>query len=440
MDERAGRLLLRAYHAAGYAALPLVPAFLGWRTRRGKEDPLRRGERFGRPSLARPRGRLVWIHAASVGETNAVMPLVARIVDEGVGVLFTTVTLTGAKTAMGKLPKGAFHQYAPLDIGACIDRFLDNWRPDLALFVESELWPATMGRLVRAKIPQVLVNARLSERSFARWEKLGETARLLFGPVTLCLAQSEADGARYHRLGVEKVTVTGNLKFDVPPPFADPRTVAAFEPLLAGRDVWVAASTHEGEEEVIAAAHRVLRHRRRGLLTIIVPRHPGRGPEVAAALAARGFAVALRSRDEPIRPETDIYLADTLGELGLFYRLAPIAFLGGSLVPHGGQNPIEPVRLDTAILHGPHVHNFAEVYAALDRTGRAETVRNSEGLATVLDALFSDPTAMRRRATKAAEALAAFSGALDATMRALLPYLRPIAIASGLDAHRGGGG
>ena len=433
MSELGGRLVLGAYQAAGYAALPIVPAILSWRTSRGKEDPVRRSERYGHASLPRPPGRLVWVHAASVGETNAVLPLVSRIVDEGIGVLFTTVTVTGAATALKGLPKGAIHQFAPLDIKPFVGRFLANWRPDLALFVESEIWPVTMRRLAEAEVPQVLVNARLSERSFERWQKFGDATRMLFGQISLCLAQSEVDGARYGHLGVKKVTVTGNLKFDVPPPFADPEMVKGFEAALAGRTVWVAASTHEGEEEVIAAAHRVLRHRRRELLTIIVPRHPNRGPEIAEALSRRGFSVALRTRNDAIHEETDVYVADTLGELGLFYRLTPIAFLGGSLVPHGGQNPIEPVRLDTAVLHGPHVHNFADIYAALDRAGRAEVVRSSEGLAKALDELFADPTAMRRRATKAAEALSSFSGALDATMRALSPYLQPIAVASRLD-------
>ncbi|WEK52310.1 MAG: 3-deoxy-D-manno-octulosonic acid transferase [Candidatus Kaistia colombiensis] len=431
MSERSGAALL-AYRLAGYAALPLVPLLLAYRTNKGKEDRARRHERYGRATLHRPAGALVWIHAASVGETNAVLPLVRRIVEEGVNVLFTTVTVTSAAVAAHRLPRGAFHQYAPVDIAPFVNRFLDHWRPDLAISVESEIWPTKMDRLVARAIPHIFVNARMSERSFKRWAKIETGKRGLFGKVTMALAQSEGDGERLSALGVRSVRVTGNLKFDVPPPHATPEMVEAMHRAVEGRAVFVAASTHEGEEEVIAAAHRVLRHRRPELLTIIVPRHPVRGPAIRDQLVAKGFDVALRSAGEPISAGTDIYLADTLGELGIFYRIAPIAFIGGTLVPVGGHNPIEAAQLNVAILHGPHVHNAAEIYSALDRTGRAEVIRSSEQLAKVLDDLFADPNAMRRRATKAAEALAPFTGALDATMRALVPYLEPLAIAARL--------
>jgi 3-deoxy-D-manno-octulosonic-acid transferase len=432
MSERPGPALT-AYRLAGHLARPLVPLLIAYRTAKGKEDPARRGERYGQAGLPRPAGPLVWIHAASVGETNAVLPLVARIVEEGLNVLFTTVTVTSAAEAARRLPKGALHQYAPLDIVPYIDRFLDHWKPDLALSVESEIWPVTMSRLATRGIPHVFVNARMSERSFRRWQQIASGRGNLFGKVTMALAQSDGDGERLASLGMRNVRVTGNLKFDVPPPHAAPETVDRFQRLVEGRSVFVAASTHEGEEEVIAAAHKVLRHRRPDLLTIIVPRHPVRGTAIREQLAAKGLVVAQRSLDEPISSETDIYLADTLGELGIFYRVAPIAFIGGTLVPVGGHNPIEPAQLNAAILHGPHVHNAAEIYAALDRSGRAEVVRSSEQLAKVLDDLFADPGAMRRRATKAAEAIATFTGALDATMRALVPYLEPLAIAARLE-------
>ncbi|MCX5579533.1 3-deoxy-D-manno-octulosonic acid transferase [Kaistia terrae] len=431
MSERSGAALT-AYRLLGYAAMPLVPLLLAYRTTKGKEDPARRQERYGRATLRRPAGPLVWIHAASVGETNAVLPLVRRIVEEGLNVLFTTVTVTSADVAKQRLPRGAFHQYSPLDIAPFVSRFLDHWKPDLAISVESEIWPTKMDQLVTREIPHIFVNARMSERSFKRWAKIEAGRGGLFGKVTMALAQSDGDGERLAALGVRGVHVTGNLKFDVPPPHATPAMVEDVRRAVEGRSVFLAASTHEGEEEVIAAAHKVLRHRRPELLTIIVPRHPVRGLAIRDMLAAKGLVVALRSAGDPITAETDIYLADTLGELGIFYRIAPIAFIGGTLVPVGGHNPIEAAQLNVAILHGPHVHNAAEIYAALDRTGRAEVIRSSEQLAKVLGDLFDDPNAMRRRATKAAEALAPFTGALDATMRALVPYLEPLAIAAGL--------
>jgi 3-deoxy-D-manno-octulosonic-acid transferase len=422
-DPVSARLAAGAYRLLGFAVMPLVPLALTVRARRGKEDPERVGERFGRASRPRPAGRLAWVHAASVGETNAVMPLIERIVGAGISVVFTSVTVTAANIAASRLPAGAVHQFSPIDVAPWIGRFLGHWRPDFALFVESELWPVTIMKLAGAGIPQILVNARLSERSFRGWDRLGGVARTLFARIGLCLAQTEKDGERYRTLGVPHVNVTGNLKFDVPPPAADPAAVAAFQSLLGNRPVWVAASTHEGEEEVVAAAHQGLRQRHPGLVTIIVPRHPNRGPAIRSLIAARGLAVAQRSAGEPIGPLLDIYLADTLGELGLFYRVAPVAFLGGSLVPHGGQNPIEPVRLDAAILHGPHVHNFESIYAALDGAGGAETIGDAETLANAVAALLDDAGAMRLRLGRASAALAPLSGALERTASALSPYL-----------------
>jgi 3-deoxy-D-manno-octulosonic-acid transferase len=401
-----------------------VPLALARRARRGKEDPARSGERYGLASAPRPSGRVVWVHAASVGETNAVMPLVDRLVATGCSVVFTSVTITSAAIAARRLPAGAVHQFSPLDIGSWIGRFLDHWRPDLALFVESELWPATILALAARGIPQLLMNARLSERSQKGWGRFGTVSRALFSRITACLAQSAKDGERYRALGVPQTIVTGNLKFDVPPPPADPAALATFRTAVGGRPLWVAASTHEGEEEIVAAAHRILKTRFPDVLTVIAPRHPPRGPAIRTLLAGQGFTVAERSLGEPLTAATDIYLADTLGELGLFYRAAPVALLGGSLIAHGGQNPIEPARLDTALLHGPFVHNFEDIYAALDRNGGAVRVSDAASLAAAVGELLSDKSALARRRRSAATTLEPFSGALEATMRALTPWLQ----------------
>ena len=414
--------LLTAYGLAGRALIPFVPLLLARRARRGKEEVARQGERYGRAGQPRPNGPLVWVHAASVGETNAVLPLVRRIVASGTAVVLTTITVTSAEIAARQLPPGALHQYAPLDIAPYVDRFLDTWRPDAALFVESELWPVMTLRLAARGIAQIRVNARMSERSFARWRKFSGV-RPLFEGTTLALAQSEGDALRLRALGLRQARSVGNLKFDVPPPGADPEALAAVSGMTAGREIFVAASTHDGEEAIVAVAHRHLRTRRPGLLTVIVPRHPVRGTALRDALATSGLAVAQRSRSEPVTSETDIYLADTLGELGVFYRAAPVAFLGGTLVPIGGHNPIEAAQLDTAIVHGPYVHNAAEIYDALDRGTASAPVADASELADVLEALFADPQAMRDRAQRAAEALVPYTGALDATMAALAPYL-----------------
>jgi 3-deoxy-D-manno-octulosonic-acid transferase len=421
-EPAAARAAAGAYRLIGVALLPLLPLALRMRAARGKEDRARVGERFGHASRPRPAGRLAWVHAASVGETNAVMPLVERIV-AAVSVVFTSVTVTAANIAATRLPAGAVHQFSPIDVAPGIARFLAYWRPDFALFVESELWPVTILQLAAAGIPQVLVNARLSERSFRGWRRFGGVARSLFSRIGLCLAQTEKDGERYRALGVRSVRVTGNLKFDVPPPAAEPVALAAFQAALGNRPVWIAASTHDGEEAIVAEAHRRLRNGHPGLVTIIAPRHPSRGAAIRGHLAASGLTVAQRSAGEAIGPLLDIYLADTLNELGLFYRAAPVAFLGGSLVAHGGQNPIEAVRLDAAIVHGPHVHNFESVYAALDGAGGAVTVADAESLAAAVAALIDDRSLLRRRLEDASGALAPFSGALDRTALALHPYL-----------------
>jgi 3-deoxy-D-manno-octulosonic-acid transferase len=419
----AAATIAAGYRLLGMCLRPAVPFILSGRVARGKEDPQRLGERYGRPSLPRPPGRLVWVHAASVGETNAILPLINRLTGIGLAVVFTTTTLTSAAIAAQKLPRGAVHQFAPLDLAPFVAGFLAFWRPNLAVFVESEMWPTMVRKLAEADVPLIVANARLSKKSYRGWQRFAGFAGTVFPKIALCLAQSDGDAARFAGLGAVNVRSVGNLKFDVPPLTADSGAVTRLTAAIDGRPSWVAASTHEGEEAIVAEAHRLIRQRHPQVLTVIVPRHPERGDAVRAMLAARGLTVAQRSRGNPLLHEIDVYLADTLGELGLFYRLAPIAFLGGSLIPHGGQNPIEPTHLAAAVLHGPHVHNFADIYAALDAAVPAAPIADAASLADAVAALIDDPAGVVNRAAAAREALARFSGALDATMTAILPYL-----------------
>jgi len=418
-----GNLVFGAYRALGFALRPAVPAMLALRARRGKEIPERLGERYGQASVARPAGRVAWVHAASVGETNAVMPLVARLCERGFHVVFTSTTVTSAGVAARRLPRNAIHQFGPLDVVTYVDRFLAHWQPEFAIFVESEIWPTVISRLERRRTPLIIVNGRLSERSFRAWQRLRFFARAIFSRIGLTLAQSQEDGARFGALGAPRVNVTGNLKFDVPPLAAEADEVERLLNDIGQRAVWIAASTHPGEEEIVAEAHRLMRAAHPGLLTIVVPRHPERGDAVRAIFAERRLSVAQRSRGEPLVREADVYLADTLGELGLFYRVAPIAFLGGSLVPTGGQNPIEPVRLDAAVLHGPHIHNFEEIYRHLDSAAPAMAIADAGGLAAAVGALIANPSMAAARARAATAALAPLAGALEATLAALDRYL-----------------
>jgi 3-deoxy-D-manno-octulosonic-acid transferase len=417
------RFVFAAYRLAGLAIRPLVPLVLAIRTARGKEVRSRTGERYGLTKLKRPEGRVIWVHAASVGETNAVMPLIGRLSAAGFRVLFTSTTVTSATVAAQKLPPTALHQFGPLDIGPYVDRFLNHWRPEFVVFVESELWPTIITRLEENVVPLVIVNARLSERSYRGWHRVRSVAHYLFQRIGMVLAQSEEDGARFRSLGAEKVLVTGNLKFDTPPLATDPDEFDRLQTAIAQRPLWIAASTHDGEEAMVADAHRLIRERLPGVLTVLVPRHPERGNAIRDVLAARRLSVAQRSRGEPLLREIDVYLADTLGELGLFYRAAPVAFLGGSLVPHGGQNPIEPAKLVTAVLHGPHVFNFTDIYSVLDKAAPAPSVRDAPSLAAAVTSLLTAPRAAADLAAAAAKALTPLSGALDATMLALRPYI-----------------
>lgn len=418
-----GDLLLAGYRGLGSVARPLVPLVLRRRLAQGKELPARVNERYGIASLSRPSGPLVWVHAASVGETNAVMPLIRRLVADGVQVLFTSTTVTSASIAETALPHGALHQFGPLDAPAYVDAFLAHWRPDLAIFVESELWPTILVKLERASIPFVTVNGRMSDRSYRGWKRFGCLSHALFPRISLCLAQSAEDGARYRGLGAQNVVVTGNIKFDTPPLAVDDAAFAALMNSIGGRPVWVAASTHEGEEDVVADAHVLLSAARPDVLTILVPRHPVRGDAIRAMLQGKGLRVAQRSRQETPDASTNVYLADTLGELGLFYRAAPVTFLGGSLAPIGGHNPIEPVRLGAAVIHGPHVGNFAELFALLDSVTPSARIADAASLAAAVRPLMEEPDAGRAQAAVVEKAFAPLSGALDATISALHAYL-----------------
>ncbi len=416
-------LSLRIYQLASAAGSPVARRLLANRLFRGKEHPERLPERRGVASLRRPKGPLIWVHAASVGEMLAAVALIARLRSQGFAVLVTSGTVTSAALAEQRLPDGAMHQFIPLDAPRFVGRFLNHWRPGLALFVESDLWPNLILETARRKIPMIVINGRLSARSFTRWRLIPGTIAALLMRFDLCLAQSAADAQRYAELGAPRVSATGNLKLDVPPPPVDDAALQKLKAIVGARPVIVAASTHGGEEATVIAAHRHLRAKFPSLLTIIVPRHPDRGEKIAETARLAGLAVALRSRRAPPMPNIDIYIADTLGELGLFYRLSAIVFMGGSLASHGGQNPIEAVRLGAAVLHGPHVWNFAEIYATLDKARGAALVADEAALTDRLAAWLADPTARQAAADAAAATVGRLGGALQKTLGALEPYL-----------------
>lgn len=417
------------WHWAATAAAPALPFYLRRRARRGKEDPARLPERFG-AGAARPPGPLLWLHAASVGETLSILPLLDALgaAEPRLSFLVTTGTLTSATLLGRRLPPGlaprVAHRFIPLDVPRWVGRFLDGWRPDAAVFVESELWPNLITATARRGIPLALVNGRLSEVSGRWWGRAPGLARKVLAPFHLMLAQTEADAARFRAIG-GPAQCWGNLKYAAPPLPVDAAEHDRLRGLLAGRPVWLAASTHPGEDAIVLAAHPRIAAAHPGLLTIIVPRHPERGAEIAAL--AGTLRVARRASGEDPTPDTDVLVADTLGELGLFYRLASLAFVGGSLVPHGGQNPLEPVRLGCPVLLGPHAWNFAEIVGRLELVGGVTRVLPGPDPAAALAEAVSDmltvPNRGRAQAEAAAGVAAEEAGLPERIAAALLPLL-----------------
>jgi len=424
-------MTLRVYRKLSFAMVPLAPALIKSRLKQGKEDPERVGERRGLSLGTRPHGPLVWIHGASVGEVLAAAALIERLRALNLRILLTSGTVTSAAIVAKRFPPDVIHQYVPYDSPRYVARFLDHWRPSLALFIESDLWPNLILSAASRRLPMVLINGRMSPRSFPRWRRARNTISALLGQFEVCLAQSATDAERFSALGARNVITTGNLKLDVPAPPADPAKLEKLMAMTRGRPVIVAASTHPGEEEILIDTHRRLASFFPGLLSVIVPRHPDRGDTVAGLVASSGLRFTQRSRQGLPAASTEIYIADTLGELGLFYRFAGIVFMGGSLIEHGGQNPIEAVKLDAAIVHGPHVFNFSDVYEALDRAGGARRADSQEMLVKQLGQLLADPAAREKQAANAAHVVGQLGGALERTLAALEPYLMQLCIEMG---------
>jgi 3-deoxy-D-manno-octulosonic-acid transferase len=381
------------------AAAPGLRLLLRVRQARGKEVRGRLAERRGIDATPRPPGRLIWLHAASVGETMSILPVLPVLAEHAPTILLTTGTVTSATLLAQRLEPAlagrVLHRFAPLDVPRWAARFLDHWRPDAAGFVESELWPNLLAACRVRRIPTMLINARLSERSLGRWQRVPGLARQVLGGFAQVQPRSATDAERLRALGCCRVGEPGDLKFAAPPLPADATELRRLREMLAGRPVWLAGSTHPGEETLVLAAHRMLAADHPGLLTIIAPRHPERG----AAIPAAGH----RSRgDGP--PAEGVWVVDTLGELGLWYRLAGITFVGRSLLPPGGgQNPLEPARLGCAIAVGPHTGNFTDHVAMLGAAGGLTVVRDATELGRWVDRLLRDPS-QRLAMGKAADA------------------------------------
>lgn len=413
--------LVAAWLALSAVATPLGERLLRKRLAQGKEDPDRWQEKLGLPSLPRPDGRLVWVHAVSVGESLSILPLLNRLVAAGVQVLVTSTTVTSARLLSERLPAGCRHQFLPLDVAPAVAAFLDHWRPNAAVMVESEFWPRLICETHARGIPLVLANARMSDRSARRWRMLRGPIRAMLARFTALTAPDPRVASLLAELGADprRITVTASLKRG-----ADRLPVAGAElnrmrDSIGNRPRWLAASTHPGEEEVVLEAHARLLADAPDSLLVLAPRHPDRGDAIMALIAATGLAVARRTSDDPIRPETQVYLADTLGELGLWFDLCGTAFIGGSLVPVGGHNAYEPVTHGAAVLTGPQTGNFALLYERLVASGGARIVQNAPELAQAVRDL-ADRQRHRAQTDAATATVAGEDDATDSTAAIIL--------------------
>lgn len=418
------------YMAFSNYAVSYAERLLERRLNAGKEDPVRIGERRGRASVNRPNGKLLWFHAASVGEALSIQSLVRRLGDENpaVSFLLTTGTRTSADVMASRLPPCTIHQYIPLDVLTFVREFLDHWQPDVAIWTESEFWPALMAETDRRGIPMLLINARMSARSYTRWRCLPGFAASLLRKFRFALVQDEITAHYLGRLGMphNRMRITGTLKESAAALPCDESERDQIARSLRGRPVWLAASTHEGEEVLVARAHRIAMRVSHRLLLIVAPRHPGRGPDIARAFSDDGWSVALRTANEGIKPDTEIYVADTVGEMGLWYRLAPISFMGGSFVEIGGHNPFEPAALGSAILHGPHVTNFQDIFERLAKAEAAQLVRSEKELGEGVQKLLS-PDKAARMAHAAWEVCSSGADVTDQAVQLILSTLKAAA-------------
>ncbi len=405
-------LFRHLYALTTNAGLPLVRFIQRRRIRAGKEDSSRAKEREGVASIGRPQGRLIWVHAASIGESLAVLPVIERILEreQGLSVLVTTGTLTSARILKERLPERAFHQFVPFDRLAWVRTFLNFWMPSMVIWVESELWPNTLMSVKDRGIPAILVNGRMSRESYRRWKLIPSVAAGILGCFEQCLMQSAEDAKYLEHLGAGGVIDHGNLKYSAPPLPYDVEVLSSLREVTGERPVWLFASTHEGEEQIAAEVHQALKKQFSGLITIIVPRHPNRGPDIAAELRTKGLAVTVRSAHETPGPDIEIYVADSIGELGVFYRLCPIVCMGKSFIsPGGGQNPFEAAQLGCAVLFGPFMGNFEGLSRQMVRENAALQISSARELETSIGVLLTDSTQLAQRS----EAASAFTQEME---------------------------
>ncbi len=414
---------LSLYQRLMGAAHLIAPTLLKRRVKRGKEDAARYGERLGQSTYTRPEGPLVWFHGVSVGESLSALPLIVAMATErpDLNILITSATTTSADILAKRLPTGVIHQFAPVDTPQAVNAFLDHWQPDLAIFIESDIWPIQLRALMTRKTPHILLSARITEKTYRGWQRFKGAMRTLLGGYSLIMAQDKPSEDRLKAMGVT-VGPRANLKTIGAPLPIDPAALADLKKRIGRQFVYFAASTHYGEDSLIAKALEPALWG--GDLLILAPRHPIRAGDIRLDLEALGLKVAQRSKNEPVTSHTHIYLADTLGELGLFFSLAGITIMGGSFLEDiGGHNPLEAARLGKCVITGPDISNWSGIYADLLEVDAAFRVKGTTELGFLLSQLRQHPEAIKAADIRALEVSRKEADTLDIVWQAMEPLL-----------------
>jgi len=416
--------LIRAYSGLTRVLAPFLPLWIKRRALKGKEDPTRQSERFGQATLARPQGQLFWMHGASVGETTMLLPLIKKLLEHypDAHLLITSGTVTSANLMTERLPARALHQYVPLDTPKAVSAFLDHWKPDIAFWAESEIWPNLITQTKARDIPMALINARMSDKSIKGWFKRQASAKTLFGAFDIILAANEGTANGLSWLLGQEIECSGNLKDAAPKLPVNESELNKLQAQIGDRPIWCAASTHKGEEEIIIAAHdEIKKHHPRALL-ILALRHPERRADVMPLLSGTDYV--LRSKQASIEPSTSVLLFDTIGEMGLAYSLSDISFVCGSLVKGlMGHNPLEPARFKNAVLTGGHIASFADSYMQMIAFDAAKRILSPKMVGSSVSELFSNSEKRAKMQTQAYEFVVSRDAVLDFVWGKITPIL-----------------
>lgn len=415
---------LSIYHVLTQICRPFLGVYMALRKIKGKEDLNRFGERLGICEKNRPLGKLIWIHGSSVGETLSVLPLIKKIQETypNLNIMVTSGTVTSAGLMAKRLSGTAFHQYVPIDCPKEVERFVEHWSPDAVFWIESEFWPNLLNAIHRRNIPLILINGRISDRSFNRWKKYSKVSKQVQSLFTKSFGQTKEDARRLSVLGANETDCVGNIKFAGGELPVDGDDLSKMIHEIGNRPVWVAASTHSGEEEQVAEAHLSVLKQHENALLVLAPRHPKRSKEIENIFRQAGLVVAVRSRGEKVTESVNVYIADTIGEMGLVYRLGSVAFVGGSLIEFGGQNIIEPARLKKAVISGKYVMNFREIVSMAKEEDALIEVENAEQLGEQVKMLFADEEVLNSKQENALKFALAQEGVLDKLIDAVSGY------------------